>query len=85
MALRVRINGEEWGGDTTANMHFSFADLIAYASQDLTLRPGEVLGSGTATGGSGLELDRWLQPGDLIEMEADGIGVLRNRVGTKPH
>ena len=85
VALRERINGEEWGGDTTANMHFSFADLIAYASQDLTLRPGEVLGSGTATGGSGLELDRWLQPGDLIEMEADGIGVLRNRVGTKPH
>jgi 2-keto-4-pentenoate hydratase/2-oxohepta-3-ene-1,7-dioic acid hydratase in catechol pathway len=85
VALRVRINGEEWGGDTTASMHFTFADLIAYASQDLTLRPGEVLGSGTATGGSGLELDRWLQPGDLIEMEADGIGVLRNRVGTKPH
>lgn len=85
VSLRVRINGEEWGGDSTANMHFTFADLIAYASQDLTLRPGEVLGSGTATGGSGLELDRWLQPGDLIEMEADGIGVLRNRVGAKPH
>ena len=82
--LRVRINGEEWGGDTTANMHFSFADLIAYASRDLTLRAGEVLGSGTATGGSGLELDRWLQPGDLIEMEATGIGVLRNRVGARP-
>ena len=82
--LRVRINGEEWGGDSTANMHFSFADLIAYASRDLTLRAGEVLGSGTATGGSGLELDRWLQPGDLIEMEATGIGVLRNRVGARP-
>lgn len=81
--LHVRINGERWGGDTTANMHFTFADLIAYASQDLTLRAGEVLGSGTATGGSGLELDRWLQPGDVIEMEAEGIGVLRNRVGPK--
>ena len=82
--LRVRINGEEWGGDSTANMHYSFADLIAYASRDLTLRAGEVLGSGTVTGGSGLELDRWLQPGDLIEMEATGIGVLRNRVGARP-
>ena len=82
--LRVSINGEEWGGDSTANMHHSFADLIAYASQDLTLRAGEVLGSGTAAGGSGLELDRWLQPGDLIEMEADHIGVLRNRVGQRP-
>ena len=82
--LSVRINGERWGGDSTANMHHTFADLIAYASQDLTLHPGEVIGSGTATGGSGLELDRWLQPGDLIEMEAAGIGVLRNRVGPRP-
>ncbi len=79
--LEVRVNGERWGGDTTAAMHHTFADLIAYASQDLTLRPGEVIGSGTASGGSGLELDRWLQPGDLVEMEATGIGVLRNRVG----
>jgi 2-keto-4-pentenoate hydratase/2-oxohepta-3-ene-1,7-dioic acid hydratase in catechol pathway len=82
--LRVRVNGVEWGGDTTAHMHFTFAQLIAYASQATTLRAGEVLGSGTATGGSGLELDRWLQPGDLIEMEADGIGILRNRVGPRP-
>lgn len=84
LRLRVRINGEEWGGDSIANMHFNFAELIAYASQGLTLRPGEVFGSGTATGGSGLELDRWLKQGDLIEMEADGIGVLRNRVGARP-
>lgn len=82
--LSVRINGEQWGSDTTANMHHTFADLIAYASQDLTLHPGEVLGSGTAQGGSGLELDRWLQPGDVIEMEAEGIGILRNRVGPRP-
>ena len=41
---------------------------------------GEVLGSGTVTGGSGLELDRWLCPGDVIELEIEGIGVLRNRV-----
>jgi 2-keto-4-pentenoate hydratase/2-oxohepta-3-ene-1,7-dioic acid hydratase in catechol pathway len=81
--LRVRINGTEWGGDTTANMHFTFAQLIAYASLATTLRAGEVIGSGTATGGSGLELDRWLRPGDVIEMEADGIGILRNRVGSK--
>lgn len=81
--LRIRVNGEEWGADTTANMHHTFADMIAYASQDLTLRAGEVIGSGTAAGGSGLELGRWLKPGDVIEMEADGIGVLRNRVGAQ--
>ena len=82
LALEVRINGERWGGDAIANMHHSFGDLIAYAAQDQTLLPGDVLGSGTATGGSGLELDRWIQPGDVIEMEAGPIGVLRNTVGT---
>jgi 2-keto-4-pentenoate hydratase/2-oxohepta-3-ene-1,7-dioic acid hydratase in catechol pathway len=84
LELEVRVNGERWGGDRVSAMHHTFGDLIAYASQDQTLLPGEVLGSGTATGGSGLELDRWLRPGDLIEMEAGPIGVLRNTVGT-PH
>jgi 2-keto-4-pentenoate hydratase/2-oxohepta-3-ene-1,7-dioic acid hydratase in catechol pathway len=83
LRLTVRVNGEVWGSESTARMHHTFADMIAYASQDQTLRPGEVLGSGTVTGGSGLELDRWLQPGDVVEMEADGIGVLRNRVGAR--
>ncbi len=83
VSLEVRVNGERWGGDTTANMHHSFADLIAYASLATTLYPGEVLGSGTAAGGSGMELDRWLRPGDVIELEAAGIGVLRNIVGRK--
>jgi 2-keto-4-pentenoate hydratase/2-oxohepta-3-ene-1,7-dioic acid hydratase in catechol pathway len=81
--LEVRVNGERWGGDTTANMHHSFADLIAYASLATTLYPGEVLGSGTATGGSGMELDRWLRPGDVIELEGEGVGVLRNTIGRK--
>jgi 2-keto-4-pentenoate hydratase/2-oxohepta-3-ene-1,7-dioic acid hydratase in catechol pathway len=81
--LEVRVNGERWGSDTTANMHHSFADLIAYASMATTLYPGEVLGSGTAAGGSGVELDRWLEPGDVIELEAEGLGVLRNTIGRK--
>ena len=81
--LEVRVNGERWGGDSTASMHHAFADMIAYASLATTLHPGEVLGSGTAAGGSGMELDRWLRPGDVIELEADGIGVLRNTIGTK--
>ncbi|TNM63173.1 fumarylacetoacetate hydrolase family protein [Streptomyces sp. NP160] len=82
--LTVRVNGEVWGSDTTAHMHHTFAAMIAYTSRDLTLRAGEVFGSGTAAGGSGLELDRWVQPGDVIEMEAEGIGVLRNTVGPRP-
>jgi 2-keto-4-pentenoate hydratase/2-oxohepta-3-ene-1,7-dioic acid hydratase in catechol pathway len=81
--MRVRVNGEVWGEDTSAHMHHTFADMIAYASMSLTLHPGEVLGSGTAAGGSGLELDRWLQPGDVVELEVEGIGVLRNTISTK--
>jgi 2-keto-4-pentenoate hydratase/2-oxohepta-3-ene-1,7-dioic acid hydratase in catechol pathway len=81
--MSVRVNGETWGEDSSAHMHHTFADLIAYASQSQTLYPGEVLGSGTAAGGSGMELDRWLQEGDIIELEIAGIGVLRNRIGHK--
>jgi 2-keto-4-pentenoate hydratase/2-oxohepta-3-ene-1,7-dioic acid hydratase in catechol pathway len=81
--MQVRVNGEVWGEDSPASMHHSFADMIAYVSRGQTLHAGEVLGSGTAAGGSGLELDRWLQEGDVVELEIDGIGVLRNRIGTK--
>jgi 2-keto-4-pentenoate hydratase/2-oxohepta-3-ene-1,7-dioic acid hydratase in catechol pathway len=83
LRMRVRVNGELWGEDSTASMHWSFGDMIAYASRSQTLHPGELLGSGTATGGSGLELDRRLEPGDLVELEVEGIGVLRNRIGPK--
>jgi 2-keto-4-pentenoate hydratase/2-oxohepta-3-ene-1,7-dioic acid hydratase in catechol pathway len=81
--MRVRVNGEQWGEDTTAHMHHTFAAMVAYASRSQTLRPGEVLGSGTAAGGSGLELDRWLEEGDVVELEVEGIGVLRNTIGRK--
>lgn len=83
LTASVRVNGETWGQDSTANMHHTFAAMIAYASMDQTLHVGEVIGSGTFAGGSGLELDRWLQPGDLVEIEAEGIGVLRNRIGQR--
>ena len=65
-----------------ADMGF-FGALIAYAARSQTLHPGEVIGSGTAPGGSGLELDRRLEPGDVIEMEVEGIGLLRNTIGRR--
>ena len=83
LRMVVRVNGETWGEDTSANMHHTFADLIVYASRAQTLHAGEVLGSGTAAGGSGLELDRWLREGDVVELEVEGIGVLRNSIGRK--
>src|ERR671930_1089041 len=83
--MAVRVNGELWGESSSAEMHHSFADMIAYASRSLTLYPGEVFGSGTAAGGSGLELDRWLAEGDVVELEVEGIGILRNTIGRKGH
>ena len=53
---------------------------IEHISRDETLHPGEFLGSGTVEGGCGLESMRFLQPGDLVELEVEGIGTLRNRV-----
>lgn len=83
LRMTVRVNSEVWGEDTSAHMHHTFADMIAYASQAQTLYPGEVFGSGTAARGSGLEQDRWLKEGDIVEMEIEGIGILRNRIGKR--
>jgi len=83
LRMTVRVNGETWGSDTSAHMHHSIAEMIRYASQAQTIYPGEIFGSGTASGGSGAELDRWLKEGDMVEMEIDGIGILRNRIGQK--
>ena len=80
LRMIARVNGEVWTDATSAGRQFTFADLIAHVSQSETIYPGEIWGSGTVTSGSGLELDRWLRPGDVIELEIEGIGVLRNPV-----
>ena len=74
------INGEIWGESSSDQMYYSFAQMIAYVSQCETLHPGDFLGSGTCPGGCGIEVDKYLNPGDLIELEVEGIGLLRNRV-----
>lgn len=78
--MEARVNGERWGGGTTASMTVQFADLIAFISAGETLHAGELLGSGTVGTGCGLELGRRLQSGDVVELEIEGIGVLRNQV-----
>lgn len=61
-------------------MYHKFEDIIAYVSRSETLHPGEVLCSGTVGTGSGGEQGKFLKSGDVIELEIDGIGILRNRV-----
>lgn len=78
--MTARINGETWSDGNIGQIHWSFSRMIAHVSMDERVYPGDILGSGTVGGGCGLELDRWLQPGDVVELEVEGIGVLRNRV-----
>jgi 2-keto-4-pentenoate hydratase/2-oxohepta-3-ene-1,7-dioic acid hydratase in catechol pathway len=82
MRLRVRLNGEQQSEDGAASMQISFEQLLSYISRSCTIHPGEVLASGTFARGCGFELGRLLANSDVIELEADGIGVLRNHVGT---
>lgn len=80
LAMAARVDGEEWSRGSSRDMHFRFEDLIAYVSRSETLYPGDVFGSGTVGGGCGLEHGRWLKPGATVELEVEGLGVLRNRV-----
>ncbi len=84
LTMTARINGREWSRGSTADMHWTFEDIIAYISRSETLYPGEFIGSGTCSGpqgrGCGLEMGRFLKPGDVVELEVERIGVLRNRV-----
>jgi 2-keto-4-pentenoate hydratase/2-oxohepta-3-ene-1,7-dioic acid hydratase in catechol pathway len=79
--LTTRVNGELRQQDRTGRMIFSFRKIIAYISTFTTLVPGDVIVTGTPTGaGARLDPPVWLKPGDVIEVEAEGIGVLRNGV-----
>lgn len=80
LTMTARINGTEMSRGSSGDMHHNFEEIIAYISQSTTLYPGEFLGSGTVGTGCGMEYDRYLEPGDLMELEIDRIGVLRNRL-----
>jgi fumarylacetoacetate (FAA) hydrolase len=81
----ARVNGEERSRGDLATLYHPWPALLAQAARNTVLRPGDVLGSGTVGGGCILEHGdgRWLQPGDVVELEVAGIGVLRNRVGAR--
>lgn len=83
MRMVARINGEVWTDGNSGTMFRTWAQIIEYASRDETLYPGDFLGSGTVGGGCGAEHGKWIKPGDVIELEVEGIGILRNRVGEK--
>lgn len=80
LEMMVRVNGEERGRGNSREMHWKFEDCIAFVSRDETLYPGEMFCSGTVGNGSGLETGRYVEPGEIIELEVEKIGVLRNRI-----
>lgn len=81
IALTTRVNGEVRQQDRTGRMIFPFRRIISYVSTFTTLVPGDIIVTGTPTGaGARFDPPRWLKPGDLVEVEADGIGVLSNRI-----
>jgi fumarylacetoacetate (FAA) hydrolase len=79
----ARVNGEERSRGNLRDLHHSWQTMRAHAARNTRLLPGDVLGSGTVGSGCILEHGdgRWLQPGDVVELEVEGIGVLRNTVG----
>ena len=81
LRVRTRVNGEERQNDTTASMMFPIAYQIAYMSQFFTLKPGDIIATGTPNGaGARFEPPIWLVPGDVVEVEVEGVGTLRNTV-----
>ena len=87
-AMSASVNGVAWSHGELADIHHSWGDIVAHAARDVTLRAGDVLGSGTVGTGCILELAAvhgaerypWLQPGDVVELDVEGMGALRNRV-----
>jgi 2-keto-4-pentenoate hydratase/2-oxohepta-3-ene-1,7-dioic acid hydratase in catechol pathway len=82
--LTTRVNGEVRQHDTTENMIFDFGYLIEYISTFATLKPGDLIVTGTPTGaGARFDPPRWLVAGDVVEVEVPGIGLLRNPVAAE--
>lgn len=81
--MEARINGDVWSKSNSSDMYHKFEDIIAYISRSETLYPGDIIGSGTVENGCGDEMERWIKPGDTVELEVEGIGILRNIIGEK--
>jgi fumarylacetoacetate (FAA) hydrolase len=81
----VTVNGEEVGRGSAGDQHFSWPEIVDHAARDTRLRPGDVLGSGTLNRGCLLELGplpggRWIEPGDVVALHAEGMGVLETPI-----
>lgn len=84
LRVMTRVNGEERQNDTTDNLMFPFRYLVSYLSTFYRLKPGDVIATGTPNGaGARFDPPKYLRPGDVVEVEVPGVGVLENRVETE--
>jgi fumarylacetoacetate (FAA) hydrolase len=85
LSMEARVNGATLSRGNAKDMHFTFGQMIARASQDVYLFPGDVIGSGTVGSGCilelGTEVHPWLQPGDEVALEIERLGTLTNKIG----
>jgi 2-keto-4-pentenoate hydratase/2-oxohepta-3-ene-1,7-dioic acid hydratase in catechol pathway len=80
LAMKVRVNGELKGEANTSEMNFSISELIQEASEGEFIIPGEIIATGAAGDGTGIESWSFLKPDDVIQLEIDEIGVLENQI-----
>jgi 2-keto-4-pentenoate hydratase/2-oxohepta-3-ene-1,7-dioic acid hydratase in catechol pathway len=79
----VRVDGEVWCEGSTAGAAHDVGEMLAHASAGERLDAGDIVSTGTMPGCCGLELDRWIEPGQTVELEIDGIGSLANKIGAR--
>lgn len=82
LLMTAAVNGNEWSRGYSGDSHYSWGEMIEHMSMEEWIRATDFIGSGTVGTGCGLELDRWIQPGDLLELSIEKIGTLKNIVGT---
>jgi 2-keto-4-pentenoate hydratase/2-oxohepta-3-ene-1,7-dioic acid hydratase in catechol pathway len=82
LLMTATVNGEEWSRGYTGDSHYTWAQMIAHASMGEWVMATDFMGSGTVGTGCGLEIDKWIQPGDVLTLEIERIGKLKNIIGT---
>jgi 2-keto-4-pentenoate hydratase/2-oxohepta-3-ene-1,7-dioic acid hydratase in catechol pathway len=80
LRLIIRVNNETWFDGSLGNWAFTFEEFIAYVSRDEFLEVGDFFGSGPPAFSAGFEINKWIKPGDLLECEIEGLGVLKNTI-----
>ncbi|MFL5784820.1 MAG: fumarylacetoacetate hydrolase family protein [Bacteriovoracaceae bacterium] len=81
LKMTAKVNGELWSEGMSGDSNYSWGQMIEHMGMEEWIRATDFIGSGTVGTGCGLELDKWIKPGDVVELSIDKIGTLRNKIG----